>query len=203
VFPTLTANVLSGNFKENLHSRPVEAVMRWKIQSQPARFVTGGLIASFAILGPVSAQNAAPTPTPQEEIAGTWSVVSEYVEQNGKRTELFGKNPNGVITFDLSGYFVGLIQSDQLPKISSNNRMEATDFENRSILKGSLAYYGKYTVNGKKGEVNFHFNGSTYPNWIGMDQTRKFTIVGDKLDLTVPVTTVGPGVAHLVLKRLE
>lgn len=177
--------------------------MRWKIQSRPAQFVTGGLIASFALFGPAVAQNAAPTPTPQEEIAGTWSVVSEYVEQNGHKTELFGKNPNGIITFDLSGYFVGLIQADQLPKISSNNRMEATDFENRSILKGSLAYFGKYTVNSKKGEVNFHFDGSTYPNWIGTDQTRKFTIVGNKLDLTIPVTTVGSGVAHLVSKRLE
>jgi hypothetical protein len=202
-FPTPTANLLSGDFQENMQLRPREAVMNWKIPSHQARIITGGLIASFALVGPVKAQGAPPTPTPQEEIAGAWSIVSVYVEQDGRKIELYGKNPNGIITFGLNGYFVGIIQSDQLPKISSNNRMDATDAENRAILKESLAYYGKYTVDGKIGELKVHFNGSTYPNWIGMDQTRKFTIIGTKLDMIVPTTTVGPGVAHLVLKRLE
>ena len=175
--------------------------MSWNTSSRPARLVMGGVIASFALLGPVKAQNA--TETPQQEVVGIWSVVSQYVEQNGKKVEIFGKMPNGIITFDLKGYFVGLIQSNKLPKISSNNRMIATAAENRAIFRGSLAYFGKYTVDGKKGEINLHFNGCTYPNWIGMDQTRKFTILGTELDMTIPATTVGPGVGHLVLKRLE
>jgi hypothetical protein len=181
----------------------MEAVMVWKISARTTQFLAGGLIASFALSGPVKAQGAPPTPTAQEEIVGIWSVVSEYVEQNGQKNEIFGKTPHGIITFNLSGYFVGMIQSDQVSKIASNNRMTATDYENRSVLHGSLAYFGKYTVNGKKGEINFQFAGCTYPNWIGMDQTRKFTIVGTRLDLITPDITVGTGVGHLVLKRLE
>jgi Lipocalin-like domain len=181
----------------------METAMSWKIPSRHAQFLTGGLIASLAFFGPVKAQNAPSSATLQEEIVGTWAVVSQYVDQDGKKVELFGENPNGVITFDMNGYFVGLIQSNQLPKVASNNRLVATDSENRDILKGSLAYFGKYTVRGKKGEIDLHFNGSTYPNWIGMDQSRKFTIKGTRLDLTVPTTTVGSGVGHLVLKRLE
>jgi len=177
--------------------------MSWKIPSRPAQLLTGGLIASFAFFGPVQAQNAPSSPTLQEEIVGTWAVVSQYLEQNGQKVAIFGKNPNGIITFDMNGYFVGVIQSDQLPKIASNNRLVATDSENRDILKGSLAYFGKYMVRGKKGEIDLHFNGSTFPNWIGMDQTRKFTVNGTRLDLTIPATTVGAGVGHLVLKRLE
>lgn len=177
--------------------------MSWKIPSRRAQLLAGGLIASFALFGPAKAQNVSPAPTPQEEIVGTWAVVAQYMEQNGQKVEVFGKNPNGIITFDMNGYFVGVIQSDHLPKVASNNRMVATDSENRDILKGSLAYFGKYTVSRKKGEIDLHFNGSTFPNWIGMDQTRKYTILGTRLDLTIPATTVGPGVGHLVLKRLE
>jgi len=175
--------------------------MSWKISARSARFITGGLIASLASFGPVRAQEA--TPTPSEQIAGLWSVVSVHMDQRGRTVENFGENPNGIISFDSGGYFVGVIQSRDLPPIASNNRMLATGMEGRAITRGSLAYFGKYTVDAKREELNLHFLGCTYPNWVGMDQTRTFTIKGTELDLTVPVTTAGPGVAHLVLKRLE
>jgi hypothetical protein len=44
------------------------------------------------------------------------------------------------------------------------------------------------------------FEGSSYPNLEGMEQTRRFTISGDELTVTNPAPTVGGSPSQLVLK---
>lgn len=42
----------------------------------------------------------------KEQIVGTWTAVSQYVDQDGKKLEPFGPNPKGVVVYDANGRFV-------------------------------------------------------------------------------------------------
>jgi len=51
--------------------------------------------------------------------------------------------------------------------------------------------------------VATHVEGGTFPNWIGTDQKRPFTIFGDELKWTTPTTSLGSGTALDVWKRAK
>jgi lipocalin-like protein len=136
-----------------------------------------------------------------QQIVGTWMAVSQYVDQDGKKLEPFGSNPKGVVVYDSSGRFVLVLQRATLPKFASNNRMTGTGEENRAIVQGSIAYFGRYSIDEKDRKINLHYDGSTYPNWDGEDQTRLVELSGDELKIVSPVSAVGGGIVHLVLRR--
>lgn len=138
-----------------------------------------------------------------QQIVGTWMAVSQYVDQDGRRLEPFGSNPKGMVVYDASGHFVLVLQRATLPKFASNNRMAGTADENKAIVQGSIAYFGRYTIDEKDHKLNLRYEGSTYPNWDGEDQTRLIEISGDELKMVSPVSAVGGGVVHLVLRRAK
>ena len=138
-----------------------------------------------------------------QQIVGTWVAVSQYVDQDGKKLEPFGSNPKGIVVYDANGRFVLVLQRSTLPKFASNNRMTGTAEENKAIVQGSLAYFGRYSVDEKERKINLHYDGSFYPNWDGDDQTRLIEISGDELKIISPVSAVGGGVVHLVLRRAK
>jgi hypothetical protein len=137
----------------------------------------------------------------KQQLPGTWSVVSQYVDQDGKKTEPFGSNPKGSFMFDQNGRFAIILVSSSLPKVAANNRMKATPAEHKAIVEGSLGYFGSYTV-GDDGSVTMTVEGSSYPNWTGETQKRTMVVKGDELRVTNPVANIG-GTAHVVLKRVK
>lgn len=139
----------------------------------------------------------------KDQIVGTWIAVSQYVDQNGKKLEPFGSDPKGIVVYDQGGRFVLMLQRASLPKFASSNRMTGTEAENRAIVQGSIAYFGTYTVDEQGRKLNLHYQGSTYPNWDGEDQTRLLEIAGDELRIISPVSAVGGGTVHLVLRRAK
>ncbi len=139
----------------------------------------------------------------QEQIVGTWSAVSQYVDQDGKRLEPFGSNPKGMAVYDSNGRFIFVLQRATLPNFASNNRMAGTVEENKAIVQGSIAYFGSYSINENERKIAFHYEGSTYPNWDGEDQIRLISITGDELQIISPVSTVGGGTVHLGLRRVK
>jgi hypothetical protein len=80
---------------------------------------------------------------------------------------------------------------------------EGTPEENAAVVQGSIAYFGRYSINEAEKKINLHYDGSTYPNWDGEDQVRLITIAGDELQIVSPVSAVGGGVVHLVLRRAK
>jgi len=88
-----------------------------------------------------------------------------------------------------------------LPKFASNNVMTGTAEENKAITQGSIAYFGRYAIDEKESLIELHYDGSTYPNFDGQHQTRLISLLGDELEIVSPVSTVGGGVVHLVLRR--
>jgi len=67
--------------------------------------------------------------------------------------------------FDPGGHFSAIFTRSDLPKFDSNNRQAGTPEENKAVVQGSIAVFGMYSVNGTDNIINFHIEGSTFPNW--------------------------------------
>lgn len=138
-----------------------------------------------------------------KQVQGSWTLVSVYVEQDGKKVEPFGAKPRGSMILTPDGRFSTILLRESLPKFASNSRMKGSAEENQAVVQGSLAHYGRYSVvSEKEHTVNLSNEGSTFPNWDGEDQKRVWTVKGDELRVSNPTASVG-GVAHVVWKRAK
>jgi hypothetical protein len=114
-----------------------------------------------------------------DRIVGTWKLVSYVVEvqATGEKMPVMGQKPTGYTAFLPSGrvFFV----------LTGEGRQPAkTDAERASLLSTLVAYSGTYRIEGDKWitKVEVAWN----PEWIGTEQTRPFTLDGDKLQVLTP-----------------
>jgi len=135
------------------------------------------------------------------QIVGTWSVESVYVERDGKRIERFSSHPQGIAIYDPNGRFASIIMRPNLPRFAAKSPMKGTADENKAIVQGSTAFYGKWSVDGKEHTLRVHVDGSSYPNWDGQDQKKTVSVSADRLKLCV-AGQIG-GTACAIYKRLN
>lgn len=155
------------------------------------------LLAGLAVsAGDVAAQGA-------KNLVGAWTVVTnDNIDASGKRTPIFGPDLKGLLIFTADGRYSNMFSRTNLQKFSSENRLKGTAEENQAVVAGSLAHFGKYTANDSDKTFTFHVEASTYPNWVGTDQKRPYTISGDELKFGLAAAT-GGGRAELVFKRVK
>jgi hypothetical protein len=156
-----------------------------------------GLVIGFVV--PTFAQQV-------NDLVGTWTLVSITLEKDGKKTDMYGANPQGLVMYDANGRVSVIITRSDLPKFASDNREAGTAEENKAIVQGSLAYFGTYSVSETDKIISTHIESSTFPNWNGVDRKTSFNISGDELSTTVvsgPSTSIGTGKAYLVWKRAK
>jgi hypothetical protein len=139
----------------------------------------------------------------KDQLAGAWMHVStKYKFPDGKTADTMGPNARGIMILDPSGHMAFLNMRASLPKFASKDRTKGTPEEHKAIVEGSYAYFGTYTVNEADHSFTVHVEGSTFPNFDGIDQKRSVTLAGDELRYTNPVATVGQGVVvEAVWKR--
>jgi hypothetical protein len=136
-------------------------------------------------------------------IEGTWTLQSIYNEVDGKKTDVFGPNPKGLMILTPSGRFTITIMKASLPTFASNNRVKGTAEEYQAVVQGSVAYFGTYSVLSEKDKtVSMRIEASTFPNYTGQEQKRVMSVAGDEMNLTNPVAGVG-GTNYLVWKRTK
>jgi hypothetical protein len=135
------------------------------------------------------------------DLIGAWSWVSVHTTTaDGKTTEPFGTEPQGLLVFDSSGKFSWLISHPGRARFVANRRDLGTDAENKATVTGSLGYTGTYRMNGDM--LVFKIEAATYPNEEGAEQRRRLSLDGDELKWTNPTTSAGTsGVA--VLRRIK
>jgi len=151
----------------------------------------------FAASDACAQQKAANT---AKQLIGHWTLVSVKIEQDGKTTESFGPNPKGLYIFDRSGRYALLIFRSDLPKFASNNLDNGTPEENKAVVVGSLVHFGTYSVNEKEGSFSVRPEASTFPNWVGIEQKRSFSVSKDELKIINPSPAKG-GTSTLIFKR--
>jgi hypothetical protein len=138
-----------------------------------------------------------------KDLVGTWSLVSSTLEQDSKKTDYFGPNPQGQLMFDPNGHFSEIITRSDLSKFASNNRQAGTPEENKAVVQGSVAFFGTYSVSEADHTLNYHVEASTFPNSKGADQKRLFKLSGDELSWTLTTPSVGSGTVYSVWKRAK
>ena len=148
----------------------------------------------------------APAQSAQGQLVGTWKLVSTYIEgPDGSRSDPFGANPTGILCLDGNGRIsVQFIGSD-LPNIVSNDRLDATPEEIKTVVQGILCYFGTYSVSDADRSLNIHIESSSFPNWKGADQKRFLVLTEDEMKWINPTaSTGGPGfTGHTVWKRAK
>jgi Lipocalin-like domain len=137
-----------------------------------------------------------------QQIQGSWVLISDVNEQDGKKMDVYASNPRGSMILTPDGRFSIIIMRASLPKLASNNRMKGTAEENQAIVQGSLAFFGTYKVASEKEKiVMLTIEGSTFPNYDGQVQKRIMIVTGNELMYINPTTTVGGGTSYVTWKR--
>lgn len=125
------------------------------------------------------------------DLVGAWTLISVTVDEDGKKLEPFGSNPNGSLILDGNGHFSIVVVRSDIPKFASDNRLKGTAEENKTAVQGSLAYFGTYSIQETNRIISMRIEGSTFPNWKGTEQKRLFSRGGDQLRLTNPDGSAG------------
>jgi hypothetical protein len=113
------------------------------------------------------------------KIVGIWKLVSYEVEvqATGEKIPVMGQNPTGYVIFTPEGRVAFVLTGE--------GRKAAKTTEDRAELLNTLvAYTGMYRVEGDKWitKVEVAWN----PEWVGTEQTRSFTVDGDRLQVVTP-----------------
>lgn len=139
-----------------------------------------------------------------KQIQGSWTLVSNVNEQDGKKTDVFGPNPRGFMVLTPEGRFTMIFLRADLPKYAVNDRKKGTAEEYTTVGQWSIAFYGTYTVLSEtEHTVRTNVEGSTFPNWDGKYQDRTMTVVGDELKMINPSPAIGGGKNFVIWKRAK
>jgi hypothetical protein len=140
----------------------------------------------------------------KDQIVGTWTLVSwAQTLKDGSKNNRFGSDPKGVNTFSADGHFTLIIMRSDLPKISSGNPEKPTPDEAQALTRGSIAYFGTYTVDEATKTVNEHIDATTLVNQLAMEQKRVVTsISAEEMKYSNPVSVLG-GNIELGWKRAK
>lgn len=136
-----------------------------------------------------------------QDIVGTWKLVSNVLDQNGKKSDQFGPSPNGVLFFESNGRYALVITRAGLPKFPGSGRSSGTDEINRAVIEGSIGHFGTYKV--EDHAIVFHVEHSTFPNWDGGTQKRPVKIEGDEMSFFVANASAGGGSSTVTWKHLK
>lgn len=132
------------------------------------------LASSFAF-----AQTAA-----ENQVLGTWKLVSATIDPGGRDMPAYGQTPNGLLIFTPDMHFSAVITDADTPRFASDARDEGTDAENRMAVSRNIGFFGTYTVD-EKGEFSGNrVEAATFPNWVGSVRTRHdltLVVAGDRM----------------------
>ena len=166
------------------------------------RFVLGVFIVAPVACALMTASSYGQQKSLKEQLVGAWTVVSSSTKlPDGSAA--WGANPIGLTIFTENGRYSSQLMRSDLPKFTSNNRTQGTAEENKAVVQGSISSFGTYTVNEAIKTFTIRYEGSTYPNRKGTEETRPFVIEGDELRITNPAPSTGGGASQLVYRRAK
>ena len=111
--------------------------------------------------------------------------------------------PIGLLIFTDNGRYSSQVMRPDLPKFASNSRTQGTPDEYKAVVNGSIANFGTYTVNEANKTITIRYDGSTFPNRKGAEDTRPVVIEGDELRITNPAPSTGGPTSQLVYRRAK
>jgi hypothetical protein len=122
----------------------------------------------------------------KEQLIGTWMLAAwEQRKGDGTKVQRYGESPVGIAFFDAGGRYIITVMRSERATYTSGALWQGTAEENKATADGTITYFGTYSVNEADSSIAIHIDGSSFPNWNGVDQKRIVAITGDQLTLTV------------------
>jgi hypothetical protein len=145
------------------------------------------LLSLAILIGATSTAHSDPIPP---NLIGTWKLVSNMLEEipSGAKTDLFGANPVGYISYGADGRMMIFQVRNERTKPAG---VVPTDQEKKALYDSMLGYAGTFSVEGNK--VIHHVEISWNQSWSGTDQVRFFKFDGDRVELS---TEASPDPVH-------
>ena len=153
----------------------------------------------LAAIGTAAAQGGASL---KDQLVGTWAFVSS-TSQRDDGSNTWGPGAKGQLIFTPNGRFAFQLMRGDRPRYKSNTRMRGSIIENQATSRGTLSYFGTYTVNDADKTLTYNIEMSSFPNFNDTAQKRIITLVGDELRYQNPAPSRGTTPTVLVWKRLK
>ncbi len=139
-------------------------------RSLPVAATIAALALLSAVAGRASAQSE--VESIRERLVGVYRLA-EYAAH--------GDEPTGRIWYAPNGQMSAMLfppGREPLPN-------DASDDAYRDLMRGVVAYYGRYTIDPDAGTVTHHVEGASNPGWIGDDFVRWYRFEDGKLRLSL------------------
>jgi hypothetical protein len=108
----------------------------------------------------------------KNNVAGTWNLISGYLDNHGTRLDILGPHPGGMLILTEDLYFTVIVHNPDIPNFVSGDRSKGTPEEYRTAVTSSLGVYGTYTVDENGDFLEQHVLGSTFQNMNGSSRGR-------------------------------
>jgi Lipocalin-like domain len=100
-----------------------------------------------------------------------------------------GEDVQGSLVYTAGGRMIAQISTGDRRHLPSDDLFGGSDAERAEAFSSYLVYCGSYEV---IGDVVVHrVVMSSFPNWVGSEQTRRFELTGERLVLRTPPIRVG------------
>jgi len=120
-------------------------------------------------------------------LAGSWTLVAaDVLHADGSRGHDYGAAPIGRLLIDSQGHYSLQIFKSERARFASPDKAKGTAAEFESAILGASSHYGSVSVDNDGHVLTFRIEGSSFPNWEGTQQQRRFELKGDELSYQVP-----------------
>jgi hypothetical protein len=154
--------------------------------------------------GPAQAARAASGVA--QRIVGAWQLVTRTVRRSDGTVladSVLGEKPLGRLYYDASGV-VSLQMMRRGRSAAIGKPIDPKDGANARVILGYDSYFGRYTVDDRAGTITHRVEGSLFPEDLGKDFVRAYTLDGDTLTLKFTSAADGFEVTRtLVFQRLR
>jgi hypothetical protein len=139
----------------------------------------------------------------KEQVAGAWTIVSaDQTAPDGKKHQMFGASPKGILVLHPSGQYVQMIVRPGVEKFKANSRVQGTPEENTAAMLATTANFGTWSVDEASKTILVRIEGGLFPNQVGMESKRSVSVTGDEMRMGNPTTGSGM-TSNNVWKRAE
>jgi hypothetical protein len=161
-----------------------------------------GIAAACATLVPWVSPSGAQQRSVREQLVGTWSFVSS-TSQRDDGSNTWGPGAKGQLIFTDGGRFSFQLMRGDRPRYKHNTRMRGSIIENQATSRGTLSYFGSYSVSEADRTLTYKIEASSFPNFNDTEQKRIITVIGDELRYQNPAPSRGTSPTTLVWKRMK
>jgi hypothetical protein len=125
-------------------------------------------------------------------LEGTWTLVAADVQlPDGSLARDYGAAPAGRLMVDAGGHYALQIFKTERQRFTSDDKSLGTAEEFTQAGKGSSTHFGIVDLSPDGLVLIFRIERSSFPNWEGTEQKRRFEKKADLLTYRVPARPDG------------